>query len=284
MPVAGPKEWTETIIAERVKLGRGQGLREAYYPWLLVQEFSSSSNQSRIPCSIFARTIHTFSYLERCMFLYHEWHGFWDYREQFPLDRDTVMAIARRLKLPYPVYRKSQVPFVMTLDALMTTLGPQGEHIFSAWDAKPTDKLRMRTVQAALRLHEEFCAELQIPYNLFTEQTHSPYLLQNIAWARGGLPIHGERLPCPDFFTKELERFYEWLGSRSHEHPVYTACMMYDQLRHFEPGTSLRLFKLLVWRRRLNVDMEAPSLAGSLLPRNVAQLTRDERNLNQRRA
>ena len=135
MSVAGPKEWTESIIAERVKLGRGQGIREAYYPWLLVQEFSSSSNQSRIPCSIFARTIHTFSYLERCMFMYHEWNGFWDYREQFPVDRDVVIPLARRLNLPYPVYRKTRVPFVMTIDALMTTSSPDGELIFSAWYA-----------------------------------------------------------------------------------------------------------------------------------------------------
>lgn len=284
MPVAGPKEWTEDIIAERVKLGRGQGVREAYYPWLLVQEFSSSSNQTRIPCSIFARTIHTFSYLERCMFLYHEWNGFCDYREQFPIDRDVVIPIARRLRLPYPVYRKTRVPFVMTIDAIMTTLSPEGELLFSAWDAKPTDKLRTRTVASALRLHEEFCKEVEIPYNVFTEKTHNPNLLRNIAWARGGLPIHGEMLPTPDFFTGELERFFDWLTSRSQEHPVFVACMMYDQLRRFEIGTSMRLFKLLVWRKRLALDMEVPSLAASLLPRNLAPAASDDRHLRQRRA
>jgi hypothetical protein len=72
---AGPQVWTEDVIAEKFAQGRGQGTRENYMPWIRIQEFGSIAPQTRIPCLLFPRSIHTFSYTERAMYLYLEFQG-----------------------------------------------------------------------------------------------------------------------------------------------------------------------------------------------------------------
>lgn len=145
---AGPKIWTEDVIAERFELGYGQGLGPNYRPWVRVQEFSSRGTQTRVPCPLVNRTIHTFSYLERHMFQFLEFCGvpivpdgalgeaslydperdLWssdesqlaDYREQFPLDRRVTVPAARRRGFRVPRYLTTGVPMVMYLDAMLT--------------------------------------------------------------------------------------------------------------------------------------------------------------------
>ena len=123
----GPKRWTEELIAERVKAGRGRGEGERYAPWLYVQEFSSKGTQTRVPSFKLNRTIHTFSYLERALFLYTEFQdNFLGYAEQYPMDRRVTLGAAKSLVLRHPRYPFTGVPVVMTLDALVTMRGADG--------------------------------------------------------------------------------------------------------------------------------------------------------------
>ena len=64
-----------------------------YLPWLYVQEFSSKGTQTRIPGVKVRRTVHTFSYLERALFLYLEFQdNFLGFHEQSPMDRRITLA------------------------------------------------------------------------------------------------------------------------------------------------------------------------------------------------
>jgi len=125
--MAGPKVWTEELIAERVKAGRGSGSGADYSPWLYVQEFSSRGTQTRIPSFKLKRTIHTFSYLERALFLWQEFQpDFNGWNEQRPMDRSLTLGYAKQLRIPHPRYPKSRIPVVMTLDAIGSTVDGDG--------------------------------------------------------------------------------------------------------------------------------------------------------------
>ena len=95
---AGPKVWTETKLAERVKkrLGRGSGAH--YLPAIPIQDSSSRGVQTRTPSEELGRTVDTHSDLERARYLATEYRAtLLDYREQFAMDRTLMLGTAKRL-------------------------------------------------------------------------------------------------------------------------------------------------------------------------------------------
>jgi hypothetical protein len=263
---AGPKLWTEERVQERFAEGRGQGAGDTYQPWVRVQEFASRGNQTRIPSVRLRRSIHTFSYLERAMYFWHEYLGFEDYREQVPLDRRITMGIAQVLKVRHPVYLHTAVPFVMMLDALVVKRDAAGKRFIEAWDAKPLEKLANPRIREKLKIHAAFCKHKGIKHQVFTESSVPKAVLRNIEWARSGLPLEDEWLVVPMLFTIEAVRFLTWLRSKRHRSLVWELCCHYDELRRFEYGTALRLFKFLVWHCRIVMDLNTPDIPNSHLP------------------
>lgn len=263
---AGPKLWTEERISERYAEGRGQGSGDNYIPWAWVQEFASRANQTRIPSLRLKRTIHTFSYLERDLYLWHEYRGFRDYREQVPMDRRITLGAAEVMGIRHPRYMQTGVPFVMMLDAVVIRDGRNGTQHVEAWDAKPKFRLANPRIREKLSLHKAFCAYIGMKHSFFTEDTVSRVVLKNIEWARGALPLEGELESIPELFTKEASRFQGWLRAKHRRAPVRELCQTWDGAHGFEPGTALRLFKFLVWHKRLRVDLNRPDLTAIALP------------------
>jgi hypothetical protein len=263
---AGPKVWDNQQIEQRLAEGRGQGAGDNYTPWVWVQEFSSAANQTREPSVRLKRTIHAFSSLERAMFLWHEFHGFSDYREQFPMDRRITMGAAQALKIRHPRYPVSRVPMVMVMDALVIKRPAKSKPVIQGWDAKPTYKLRNKRVRAKLSLHRAFCAYLGVEHNLFTEKSVPRNVLRSIEWARGGLAVEDEILPRRNFLDEEAKNMLSWLRSRNHQKTLVEVCEEWDRKKRFAPGVSLRLMKILVWRKQVHIDLDHPTLARAIIP------------------
>jgi len=266
--MAGPKKWTEELIDERVKAGRGQGTGKDYSPWLYVQEFSSRGTQTRVPSVKLNRTIHTFSYLERALFLWTEFQtNFVDFNEQRPMDRGVTLGIAEALAIRHPRYPRTAVPVVMTMDALVTTKDADGVLTMAAWDVKPQRRLQDERVLAKLSLHKAYCAHHDIQHYLFTESSVSPYVVRNIDWIRMGLPKDGELEVTPGLFTWHLDQFESDLFSCRLRPSISHFCSQYDAAHKVEPGTGLRILKQLLWRRRVEVDLDVQWLERQPIPR-----------------
>jgi hypothetical protein len=263
---AGPKVWTEERITDRFAEGRGQGGGENYIPWVWVQEFSSNANQTRIPSARLKRTIHTFSYLERAMHLWHEYSGYLDYREQFPMDRRITLGAAKHLGVRHPTYPTSRAPTVMMLDTIVFKRDDNGKAVVEAWDAKPKEKLANTRIRDKLLLHKAFCAYIGIEHSTFTESTLPRQMVDSIEWARGGLPVEGEALPYPRFLEVESRRLLQWLRTKHHKGAVDVLCAAWDEINDFERGTSLRLFKLLLWSKQVYVPLDQSEVWRAQLP------------------
>lgn len=266
--MAGPKVWTEALIAERVKAGRGSGTGVNFSPWLYVQEFSSRGTQTRVPGFKVKRTIHTFSYLERGFFLVAEFlPGFLDWNEQRPMDRRTTLGAAAKLCIRHPIYPGTRVPVVMTLDAIHSTVDLDGVVLLAALDFKPQRRLNDERTLAKLSLHRAYCAHHGIPHALYTENSVSWQVVRNIDWVRMALPKDGETDAVPDLFTVHLSQFEEDLLACRKRPSISQFCTQYEQAHRVEPGTGLRLFKLLVWNHRISVNLDAKRLEREPIPR-----------------
>lgn len=266
--MAGPQNWTEELIAQRVKNGRGSGEGESYSPWLLVQEFSSKGTQTRVPSAKLKRTIHTFSYLERALFLYTEFQSdFWGYQEQFPMDRSITLGAAQTLNIKHPRYPRSRVPVVMTLDAVVTMQRKDEPARVGAWDVKPARQLEKKRVAEKLSLHKAYCAHIGIPHYIFTENSISRDVIRNIDWIRMSLPKDGELALVPGIFTWHPDQMLEQLATSRKTPNISVFCAQYDFLNHLESGTGLRILKMLLWQHRVQVNLNAKWIEREPIPR-----------------
>lgn len=264
--MSGPKKWTENLILSRIKEGRGRGVGDQYSPWLYVQEFSSRGTQTRIHGVKLRRTVHTFSYLERAMFLIAEFQPmFLDYQEQFAMDRRVTLGAAGALGVRHPNYPGTRVPVVMTLDAIVTTKDRHGQSLIAAWDAKPVARLVDARVVEKLAIHRTYCAEAGIPHYLFTDRSYSRTVVKNIDWIRMSLPRDGEEARVPGIFTWHPEQMLEQLRASKRSPVLQTFCAAYDATHRLERGTGLRIIKQLMWTHRVTADMNAKHIEQSLV-------------------
>lgn len=263
----GPQKWTEEAIAARFKAGKGRGVQDDYRPWLTVRDFSSSGTQTRIPSLVVNRTVHTFSYIERAMYLAHEFEpGLVDYREQYPMDRRVTMGAAQALGIKHPVYPRDRTPVVMTIDALVTRRLPDGTHEVSAWDAKPIAELEKKRVREKLSLHRAFCMHFGIKHVLFTEESVPKTVTRNLTWLRAALPKALESRESAETLKLHLQLMLADLKLRTPHSSVLDYCLAHDRTHGAMTGTALRAFKCLVWHRVLHLDLNLEEVLAQRMP------------------
>lgn len=276
----GPINWTEEFVEKRLRT-RGQGARQTFRPWLTVQMFSSFGSATRIPSFLFRRSIHTFSEIERNLYLFFEYAGdrlptdsfepesmralegkvtiegrLWDWREQLPIPREVTLASAERNRIRHPRYPKTGVPMVMSIDAMAVFRG--GSEAFI--DGKTHTNLVDKRVMNKLRLHKAFAEYVQRPHYIFTEQSVPSRRLKNIDLVRSAMPKRGEIIEPRDLFSRHLDVVKNDIlqGRRI---SISDFCLHYDTTNGLPRGTALRLVWCLVWNKNLRLDMEAEHLS-----------------------
>ncbi|VTX67395.1 Transposon Tn7 transposition protein TnsA [Acinetobacter junii] len=97
----------ELKIQKWIKEGRGQGFGNSYKPWLTIRDVSSEGRSHRVFGHKSQRTHHLLSDLELSTFLLLEWHSTTiDIREQYPLDLEQTLEIAKTIRIPHPRFGK----------------------------------------------------------------------------------------------------------------------------------------------------------------------------------
>ena len=266
--MGGPNRWTEEIVQRRIEEGRGQGERDDdFTPWQCVQEFSSRGTQSRVPPLMLKRTVHTFSYIERALFLFVEfWLRPWLYREQFAMDRGITMGAAAALGIRYPRYPVTRAFVVMTLDAVVSHSDTAGRPIVAAYDCKPARFLVRKRTLEKLALHKAYCAHRAWPHYLITERSIPRQFVRNLDWLRSGPERAGEIELVPGMFTTMPQIMLEDLFSRRPAASIRDYCKAFDHKHWLPRGTGLRILKVLIWRRDLEVDLNQAALTLAPMP------------------
>jgi hypothetical protein len=266
----GPKKWTEQVLQRRFKAGHGQGEAESYKSFFFVQEFSSRGTQTRIASRIVRRTIHTMSYIERALYLYHEHAGFDDYWENYPASREFTLEHARTHGIAHPRYPKSGAFKYVTIDAIVTR-SVNGTCTRTAWDAKAEEDLTDPDTLATLGLARAFCQHMGWEHHVFTWSFVGRSFIDNLDLLRGALPKEGE---CTtDLATLEVHqvRMLADLSSNRQVLSIRDYCAQYDCDNRLPEGMGLRIFYNLAWHARVQVDLEVQRLELQPVPIGVAR-------------
>jgi hypothetical protein len=126
----------------------------------------------------------------------------------------------------------------------------------AGWDVKPASQLLKPRVAEKLSLHKAYCAHIGIPHYLFTEKSISRDVTRNIDWVRMSLPKDGELETVPGIFTWRPEQMLEQVTKAKSTTSISQFCAQYDFVNRLEPGTGLRVFKMLLWDHRLQMNMD----------------------------
>lgn len=110
------------LITQRIKAGHGQGVGEAYRPWLHIQDVPSRGVVGRVRSQKTGRIMHLMSIIEQQFALCFDFSpAVIDLREQFPLiPVEATLQIAHDQGIKHPANPRNKEEIVMTTDFLVT--------------------------------------------------------------------------------------------------------------------------------------------------------------------
>ena len=249
-----PREITNllepAIIKRLQKEKRGQGIGKYYNPFLTVRDVPSKGRVHRRPALTHNRIVHLLSDLELAAFLIFDWqHSVIDIREQFPLNPEATISIAKRLGIKHPAYRG--VIQVMTTDLLVDfNLG--GQHLSKAISVKYAQDLEDERTIEKLELERRFWEGEGIEWFIFTEHEVPVLFVKNIRWLAPHMHSYDLAEQQRMFVFESILRMLE----ASPEEKLAVVLSELDQKQGLERGTNQNYFRHLVAQNAFQWDMQ----------------------------
>ncbi len=244
-------ELLEPAIVKRLQNEkRGQGVGKHYKPFLTVQDVPSKGRIHRRPSLTHNRIVHLLSDLELAVFLLFDWEkAVIDIREQFPLNPEATLSIAKRLGIKHPAYQG--VIQVMTTD-LLVDFNSDGQHLSKAISVKYAQDLEDERTIEKLELERRFWEGEGIEWFIFTEHEVPVHFVKNIRW----LAPHMHSYDLDDsqrmFVFESILQMLE--ACPEEKLPVLLSEL--DQKQGLERGTNLKYFRHLAAQNAFQWDMQ----------------------------
>ncbi|SIT49360.1 Transposon Tn7 transposition protein TnsA [Paraburkholderia ribeironis] len=261
----GIQNWTEELIARRIREGYGDGEGPNYKPWISTATFSSRGRIHRAYSERFGRTIELVSDVEWNTFVLLEWcRSVKQLYESFPLPRETTLEIASALGIRHPYYPGTNIPAVMTVD-MMVIMEIDGETRHVAYDCKRTEDAEKEWVIEKLQIVRKFFAGCDIAHHLVFHSALPMQKVRNIEYFRGAIWKPGQIEPTREVLREVADLMtYELTGS-TRTISLADYCSGFEQRHGLTPGLGLRVARILLWEQTLRCDLNTPRLENAPL-------------------
>lgn len=251
----------------------GLGVREAYKPWLRVQDVNSHGHSAKIQGIKTGRVHHTLSEHESSFFYLAEFSdSIIDIREQFPLiPLDLSTKIAQLLGVDHPViaYSKQKEWNVMTTDFLLTR-SDGAKQWYEAVSVKPAANLVNKRTAEKLDIERVWWQLVGIPFHIYVMTEDNQIQSKNIQW-----------------FTSPFRQGYQYSSSliNSAKSLVGIGTFLVDDVCNgfvrelgIEPDESLMLLKSLLATKHVTVDLNNPIEETGLIKVTCVDMDDSEQN------
>jgi len=247
---------TAKVKERRRKEGRGLGRGADYKPELRIQDVSSIGLATRDKGWKTGRPQHFMSKLEWVYFYILEWSLIvTDILEQFPLDIDETLAIAKSLGIAHPTDPKTKEPVVMTTDFIVV-VGNRTNEIRYARTIKYMNKLSSIRVLEKLEIERVYWTYRDVDWGIVTELDVDLSLAGNVEWVH----FHYRAMtlaPIKEILIRNIESY---LAPRmlSEKLPLRHLTDECDSALSLKPGSSMAVVRHLIANRHLEVNMSKP--------------------------
>lgn len=251
----GVKTMTEEVISRFQREGRGAGVAASYCPWIYITDYYSGGRTHEPWSHKFGREHQLLSDEEWRTFVMLEWaQDVQDVREQYPLDRDITLGVAQELGIRHQCYPGTQVPLVMTVDFLVTRIR-NGEQILQAFNVKTAGDLQDPLTLSYLEISRSTCEGLGIDHHLIVGGRIAKQKSKNLEWIRRALLDKDHIEPHEGFYGEHMSRMTRDIETRHFDGSLVEYCLAYDARCSIEPGEGLRIARMLLWQRTLQMDL-----------------------------
>lgn len=230
-----------------IKECRGSGQNAEYKPWITVRDLPSDGRVHRIFGHKSQRTHHLLSDVELAVFLLLEWHQeVIQIREQFPLEIDTTLDIARDSGIDHPSL--SGVKQYMSSDFLVNSRDPeQPKFVLQAKFAEALNDAR--TIEK-LELERRYWQLKEVPWYLITERDIPQTIIKNIKWL---YPAQRDEIDLDSLFQRV--DYYGYHFSQNPEQNIIDICKSLDMAYELPIGESLAEVRHLLAKRCFTFDI-----------------------------
>lgn len=255
----GVKKWSEKHIDKMLKEGRGQGRLAAYMPWILITDFYSDGLTYYQYSYLTGRNHEFLSDGENRTFVMLEWRrGNIDVREQFPLPRDFTLEVAAQLGVRHQYYPGTHVPFVMTLDFLVTRVADAKEHHI-AYSVKSESDLKDPREIELLEIQRSTCDLLGIAFHLIISERLPRNITNNLIWIRQANIDPEENDETRSLLEEHMIRMAQDLAVTQFRGSLVDYCTNYDRRCSVPAATGMRVARILLSNRTLGMDLNNPT-------------------------
>lgn len=167
----------KTSQARKIREHRGTGTGVNYKPWIYTGEFGSKGTTSNPIDWKTGRQIQLLSQGETIVWYLLRWDdNNLDIREQFPLELEQTMQIAKNYGIKHPADRQGN-PIVMTTDFLVTRVN--GEIALSVKNSLEGFKSKKRLIEKAY-IEKMYWETHGVPFRLLTKEEMNQAMADNI--------------------------------------------------------------------------------------------------------
>ncbi len=251
-------EWTEEKYKKFLQEGRGQGEGKDYKPWLTVYDFPSMGRATRVFGYKTQRIHHFFSDLQLKYFYLLEWEErVVDIREHFPLlDLEEAITDKGNLKLDKFKDKETGVPYVLSTTFLITIVDEQGNKRLVARSIKNASELEKKISLEKLEIERRYWQCKGVDWAIVTNKGINSVRAKNIEWLHSVLTAEEYN----GLSAEEMADLGEGLLYRlaGNQQPIRKVISEYERDYCLETGMGIVLFKYLLSRRKLCMNMDEP--------------------------
>jgi TnsA endonuclease N terminal/TnsA endonuclease C terminal len=238
--------------------GRGQGKLSSYLGWVRVNDFSSAGRTHTPYSPKTGRPHDLLSDGEFGLFLMLEWdRAVIDIREQWPIEKKLTQELALTLGIRHQCYPGTHVPIVMTVDVL-ATFEVDGKQFYRAFDVKRAADLERPEVVAHLEIVRAALQAEGIPHHLVIVETMPSAVIETLKWLRSAQLDADAVEPYPGFYEHRKFQMKQDLRSHTFDGPLNDYCTDFDRRYSCEAGLALRVIRMLISERSLQMDLNNP--------------------------
>lgn len=256
--------FTEKKICQRIRAGYGRGTGPSYKGWFTIRDFSTRGIATRFASIELGRVMLFLSNIELSSYLVAAWKGLRDFWEQYPMERDETVEIARGLGVRHPVYFGTNRPIVMTLDGVASFAQADGTEVREVLDCKPRFLLGHPRTLEKLAIHQEYARRRNWPYRRFTEHSVPPGVIRNLTWFRMGQVWPGDIDLVRDGLEQWALRLHRQMqddeGGPSWRMTVRDYCQRFDMRHAIPSGCAQRCLQVLLLHRLVDFDLTVDHL------------------------
>ncbi len=247
---------TKQQIEKKLSEGRGQGRLEHYKPWIKVQDFASEGISLRAKGWKSNREHHFLSQLELKYFFLLEWsQQVIDIREQFSLDLEETIALAKTLNISHPPKNDPENPQVITTDFLVTTQLPMGTKEYARTIKYSTD-LASRRVLEKFEIERVYWSRRNINWGIVTELDIDSVLSENVKTIHTYLDLENNYPEIQSSMVEKAKKIMAPLVGQ--DLPIWEIGKICDEKLSLKAGMGLTIAQHFIASRQWKADLTQP--------------------------